>query len=587
MNGQLIPGLARSSIDHLFFMLAIVGLLALIYGFISNSIKRKHLKNYKENFFSKFRKNVLYGCILLISDIPYWCGNILSLIFIIGINILFNLQILYYFVPIWYTFIYFISRGMFDYILGKTPEKPYVKITDSIIPMGFQRVYRLLEVNLNSPFGKLKRRWAMPGGKFFQCYLWDTAFISLVWKYWDNEIASEILLNLLDNQSIDGKIPHYVSFFNKSDKIQPPLIAWAICNLNVDEIYLKQAYPKLKKFNQWLYENRRLENGLFFWMHSYESGIDNSPRFTDRSEKHKRDLTKIAAIDINAFMVLQNNSLMEIASRLKDNENNDIYNDEMKDFQRKNAELIDLIQKYLWDDGSGLYFDFDIQQEKRIEMNTIASFFPLIAGIPTEEQAKRLIKHLESSFEYNTKIPLPSVALNDKNFEKDTWRGPVWINTAYLIIKGLEKYQRYKLAGDIAFRIIEGVLQTWINEDSFYEFYDPERHDLRELTRKKGNLFKQITLGGKPVSNFVGWTGLINSLLIESVIGFNRQENAIRPCLPAELKGKKLILGFPLHNEEIELAYHDENNVTISVFDLPTNKIREYSCNLYQKINLK
>ncbi|MFX1452707.1 MAG: hypothetical protein ACFFCM_17850, partial [Promethearchaeota archaeon] len=172
--------------------------------------------------------------------------------------------------------------------------------------------------------------------------------------------------------------------------------------------------------------------------------------------------------------------------------------------------------------------------------------------------------------------------------EKDMWRGPVWVNTAYLVIKGLEKYQRYKLSGEFAFRIIKGVFETWKNEGSFYEYYDPERYDLKELSRKKGNLYKQITLGGKPVKNFVGWTGLINSLFIESVIGYNLLENTIQPCLPEKLKGKKIVLGFPLKLFELKISYEHKKEISITLIDLNSkNKELIRKCALYQKISLK
>ncbi|NVM02727.1 MAG: hypothetical protein HWN67_10345, partial [Candidatus Helarchaeota archaeon] len=460
----------------LIYIFLITSFNGLLYGLVSNIIARWKLEDFKENFFAKVKSSLSFGGILISTNKLFWIGYIISLIFRIILFFLNNFELFFrltlgIFLNFWYIFIYLLSRSGSDLISGKSPPKPYIKIKDPIIQEGYHEIFKWLEINLNAPKGNLKHRWAMPAAIFMFCYLWDSAFISLVWKYWDQNIASEILLPLLDNQTEDGRIPHFVSFFNKSEKIQPPLIAWAISNLKVNKEYLKYAYFKLKKFNQWLYKNRRLKNGLFFWKHSYESGIDNSPRFTDRSEKHKRDLTRIAAIDLNTYIVLQNQSLIKIAEKLQNGEKKDEYEADIDEFHNKNEELVELIQKYLWDEDTGLYLDYDIVSKKRIVINTIASFFPLVAEIPTENQAKRLIKHLESPYEYNTKIPLPSVALNDKNFEKDMWRGPIWVNTAYLVIKGLEKYQRYKLSGEFAFRIIKGVFETWKNEGSFYEFY--------------------------------------------------------------------------------------------------------------------
>lgn len=497
--------------------LALTSGIGIICGLLSNFLVRRSLKPFRENYFAKFRTGILYGLIITLFNLNYLVGVILSIVLSAVIYPSLGLLILFLLIPIHYTLVFIASRSIGDHLIGKSPSKPSLKTDNPLFKEGFQEVFRVLEVNLNAPFGKLKHRWAMPSPKYMAAYLWDTAFISLVWKYWDMQVAGEILLPLLDNQAEDGRIPHFASFLSQSDKTQPPLIAWAITNLDVDFQYLKDAYPKLKKYNQWLYTNRRLPNGLFFWQHSYESGIDNSPRFTDRSEKEKRDLTRIAAIDLNSYIVLQNQALITMAEKLKSENKLGEYEVDIALFQQKSEELVELIQKNMWDEEIGLYFDFDIIEERRIKINTIACFFPLIAGIPTDDQANRLIQHLEDPHEYNTLIPLPTVAMNDKDFVKDTWRGPVWLNTAYLVIKGLEKYKKMELSKDFASRLITGVFKTWKKSGSFYEFYDPERYDLVELTRKKGNLVKQITLGNKPVKNFIGWTGLVNTLLIESL----------------------------------------------------------------------
>jgi len=574
---------------YLSLILVFILIFSGIFSYFSYFMKKRKFKKYKENFSYKFLNAFLFGFILLFLDFFYWLGLLASLIIVIIVNLFVDLEIFYLMVFIGYTLLFISYRFHYDDKYGESPEKPYIKIDNQLILKGFENIFKRLEVNLNAPLGNLKHRWAMPAGKFIPCYLWDSVFISFIWKYWDMEIAREILLPLLENQSDDGRIPHFVSFFNKSKKIQPPLIAWAITNLELDLKYLEFAYLRLKKFNTWLYRNRRLENGLFFWKHSYESGMDNSPRFTDRSEKIKRDLTKIAAIDLNSYMVLQNRCLIKIAEQLVNTKNQIELEKDIAEYEQKIDELTELIQKFLWNENYGLYFDYDIVEKKHIEINTIASFFPLIAGIPTENQVNRLVKHLESPYEYNTKIPLPSVALNDKDFERDTWRGPVWINTAYLVIKGLEKYQRLKLSSEFAYRIILGVFETWNIEKShsFYEFYDPERYDLKKLSRKKGNLFKQITLGGKPVRNFVGWTGLVNSLLIESVLGYNILENTIIPCLPETLKGKKIVLGFPNECKEIETSYNDDKDISISIIDLSSKKIEAFETSKFQKISLE
>ncbi len=126
-----------------------------------------------------------------------------------------------------------------------------------------------------------------------------------------------------------------------------------------------------------------------------------------------------------------------------------------------------------------------------------------------------MIDSLTDPNQYNTKIPFPSVARNETIFVKDMWRGPIWINMAYLTIHGMNRYARGDASAMMAKKLVDGVYATWKNEGHFFEFYDPDRTDIKELHRKKGNLWKKLTLGSKPVKDFVGWTGLVNTLVIE------------------------------------------------------------------------
>jgi len=98
-------------------------------------------------------------------------------------------------------------------------------------------------------------------------------------------------------------------------------------------------------------------------------------------------------------------------------------------------------------------------------------------------------------------------------FERDMWRGPVWLNTAYGVILGLKRYGRADLAAELAWRLCTGVYRVFDRERRIYEFYDPDAHHTRDLHRKRGNRWKALTLGTGPQRDFVGWTGLVNNLL--------------------------------------------------------------------------
>ena len=410
---------------------------------------------------------------------------------------------------------------------------------------GFGAVYMTLLKNLHMPNSHFQTRYAYPSPMFRGVYLWDTAFIAQVWKPWDPATAQDINRAVLDHAKA-GRLQHYSSQWGKSDYTQPPVITWSVWENYLwsgDRDYLARAYLVLKAYNRWLYENRRLPSGLFFWLHSYESGIDNSPRFGSADESYMVDMQNLAAIDINSYLVRQNRTLYKMARELEIPE-------EAENYSRNADDLRELINKMMWDERTGYYYDLDTAADKLVKTRTIASLFPLFAGVPDPDRARVIRDHVMSPEEFNTKMPLPSVARDDPRFEKDCWRGPIWLNTAYMVVVGLERYGYNDEAAELSWKLVDGVYKTYQNTGKLVEFYDPDRFDFKELHRKKGNLYKQITLGGKPRPNFVGWTGLANTLLIEHLIGYHKDRGRVflKPCFPRAAAGTVFRLDLPAEN---------------------------------------
>lgn len=437
----------------------------------------------------------------------------------------------------------------------------------SIIKSAFNEVYRLLKKNLKKPFLLVKTRCAYPGGKFKGAYIWDSAFISNIWRIWDNDIAKEIMMPFLDHQLENGMCPKDIGLRFKLNKKQtnPPLIAWALtenARMTGDYEELKELYPKLQKFNEFLYRKRE-RDGLFIWKHSYESGIDNSPRFTDITEKEEYDIQNFWAIDFSSWMVLHNQRMAEIAENLN-------LGDDAKEYKSKADLLIKNINKHLWDESIGYYFDYDLKHERFIDIPTIASFFPLYVNAPDENKAKKLIEHLKNPDEFNTLVPFPTVAHNHPTFVKDMWRGPNWINTSYIVIKGLQNYGEEEFAADCAYRTVKGVAMTHHNLGSIYEFYDPDNYHQEELSRKKGNLYKQITLGSKPVGNFTGWSGLVNTLFVEIILGYKRLngKTTVTPKLPPEWTNVDISFSLPQYNQLVSVSIDQNQTIKTNIKSL-------------------
>lgn len=385
---------------------------------------------------------------------------------------------------------------------------------------GFRAVYRTLASNLVETGGG--RLYARPAPRYPGIYLWDSAFIAEAWRPWDPAMSRDIVRSVLRYQRPSGRISQLRNVLGTSPLTNPPVLSWAALRAG-DDAFLAEVYGGLARHHAWLNASRRLPDGLYFWAHPYESGIDNSPRFSNRTESRTEDTRQIAAVDLSSYMALDAESLAAIARRLGREEEARVYDAEA-------AAIRAAINARLWDEETGHYLDRRLDG-RFIRFDTVSSLTPLVAGVATSERAERLVRRIMSPEGYGTLIPVPTVARSDPSFEKDMWRGPVWINMAYLVVLGLERYGRHEEARELSRRLVDGVYRTWEREGELFEFYDPERTDITELTRKKGNWFKQLTLGRKPVRHFAGWTALVNNLAVEQ-LGLP-VERAARPVPPS------------------------------------------------------
>lgn len=411
----------------------------------------------------------------------------------------------------------------------------------SVFSQGFAEIYAVLFANLQQADLLSPYRYAIPGPAFRGVYLWDSAFIAQVWTWWDLQVAREVLLSVVELRDGD-RLQHVVTELSQSRYTQPPLIAWsgmAIARMSSPagaRAFLERLYRPLRAYQRWLETHRRLENGLYGWAHPYESGVENAPRFSNRDESVLRNTQAVGAPDFCTYVVLQLEALSEMAHCLGRPE-------EAQAFAAKAQRLRDRMNALLWDERDGLYYDLDAAGMP-VRVSTVASLLPLWAGVPDAERARRLLARILDPRHYGSLIPIPSVGRAEHCFEKDMWRGPVWVNTAYGVMQGLLRYGFEREAGELAFRLCRGVYRVFSEERQVYEFYDPDAFHTKDLRRKRGNWWKAMTLGRGPQRDFVGWSGLVNTLVIEVLLGLSLRQGrlTLRPRLPPACVGMTLAL---------------------------------------------
>jgi hypothetical protein len=276
--------------------------------------------------------------------------------------------------------------------------------------------------------------------------------------------------------------------------------------------FVREVYPALLHWHRWLHTDRDADGStLACIIHPWESGTDDSPRWLHLFERiqpepiefRRGDTRHVAAterpnrgdyerfiylIDVfrklnyapkellahspflaqdilfNAILFRADEDLRALAVSLGQP------TEEIDDWLRR---VQTNFNSQFWDETAGLYFDFDMRSGKAIPANTASTFLPLFAGLPSKEQARRLVEeHLLNPAEYapNGEVRhwVTTTAQTEPAWEpRRYWRGPVWIIMNWFIIEGLQRYGY----DDLAETIRRDTLDL-IETSGFREYYD-------------------------------------------------------------------------------------------------------------------
>jgi neutral trehalase len=199
----------------------------------------------------------------------------------------------------------------------------------------------------------------------------------------------------------------------------------------------------------------------------------------------------------------------------------DILNDKDTSFRYKKMyfSLKTRINRLMWDHESGVYYDLDAKNRK-IMVKTIAGYWPLLAELPNEDKADRIIQKLKDKELFGTPFPFPSVAANERSFKKkgEAYSGSVFPHLTFMVIKGLERYHRWDFARECAIRHLYFMLDSMNPEGdrhqgNLWEAYAP-------LEESPASPPPDPLISSFPRPQFVPYTALSTiNLMIENVIG--------------------------------------------------------------------
>jgi hypothetical protein len=323
-------------------------------------------------------------------------------------------------------------------------------------------------------------------------WYWDSCFAAIVWRRFDPGRSRAELETLLRACRPDGFVGHvifwdhpisfrrnlYYNIASRSDRmtgtIQPPLLAWA-WRIAVGDPAAESA---IARHHEWLVANRDLDgDGLLWIVQPDESGLDSSPKYD-----HVWGWRAHAKLGF-PFLVARNRRLGWDARQVR-NAGGPVLCEVMTNVLWGLARLATgepsitpaLIDR-LWDERLGLFLDEAQPGGLRPEVETWAALAPLALPDLPEAIGRRLVEeHVLDPRRFWLTVPPPSVSAAEPSFEpgrgrgwkRRYWRGPTWVNAAWMLWIGLVRLGYRDEALQMVRRLGEAVLRQGLRE-----YYNP------------------------------------------------------------------------------------------------------------------
>lgn len=345
---------------------------------------------------------------------------------------------------------------------------------------------------------------AETGFDYNELYYWDSYF--MVQGMLDRE-HKELVMGILDNLVHLFKrfkvIPN-ASRTYLTGRSQPPLLTtfifdvydrfdpgdkWLKKMIAVAEQEYKVVWMGVKKPNE-----RQVYRGLsryydINYLHALaeaESGWDMTPRFERRA-------LNFLPVDLNAMLYKYETDFAR-AARILGDDKAAAHWDEVASQRQA------IMNELMWSRLKGIYYDYNYVKEKPGTVSSLATYFPMWAGMVSDSQAATLVKSLRK-FEHKgglattDALPLGQYVPGSMPTQ---WAYPNgWAPLHFIVVQGLERYGYHDDAKRIALKWVKDNLDWFNQEHLFLEKYNVVAPD------------KPPVKGLYPSQTGFGWTNAV------------------------------------------------------------------------------
>jgi alpha,alpha-trehalase len=377
---------------------------------------------------------------------------------------------------------------------GKDLTADEVKIARDYIKTYWTKLERYHPKDDGSVLG-LPKPYLIPSSEegtnfdYNEMYYWDSYFIIQgLLDEEHKELNEGMLENLLFLLKRFKVIPN-ASRTYLTGRSQPPLLtsfifdiytaynpgvkwlreAIALAEQEYNEVWMGTVKPNWRQVHQGL--SRYYDINMTHDLAEAESGWDYTPRFS-------RHALNYLPVDLNALLYKYESDFSRAYRIFNEVET-------AKKWDRAAKERKKTMIKLMWDQGRGLFYDYNYVKEKRGNVSSLAPYFCMWAGLADGRQAQAMVKAMKRFEQKGGLSTTDSFPLGQyvPGVMPNQWAYPNgWAPLHFIVVKGLQNYGYHEDARRIAMKWLRTNLE-WFNQHGLflekYNVVSPDKPPLK------------------------------------------------------------------------------------------------------------